>query len=154
MFSVNKYIFCREKNYLCIIEAYNLEIKNKIKIGKWENEIFYYEQINENEIIFGIDKYVKIFNLEKNAFSLSKYFNFNITCIKKLKDDLFLVGGRNQINIYSVKTLEEFPKMIIFDNENYIDDDEEENDYSSGMFISLINSDRDVQSINFCFFDN
>ena len=112
------------------------------------NIVFYYEQINENEIIFGIDKYVKIFNLEKNAFSLSKYFNFNITCIKKLKDDLFLVGGRNQINIYSVKTLEEFPKMIIFDNENYIDDDEEENDYSSGMFISLINSDRDVQSIN------
>ena len=37
---VNKFIFCREKNYLCIIEAYQLELKNKIKIGKWENDIF------------------------------------------------------------------------------------------------------------------
>lgn len=145
---VNKFIFCREKNYLCIIEAYQLELKNKIKIGKWENDIFLYEQINENEIIFGNNKNIKIFNLEKNKFSLSKFFNFNITCIKKLKDDIFLVGGKNEINFYSSKTLEEFPKMITFDNENYFDDDEEENDYSSGMFISLINSDRDVQSIN------
>ena len=86
--------------------------------------------------------------MKKNKFSLSKYFNFNITCIKKLKDDIFLVGGRNEINLYSSKTLEEFPKMISFDNDSYADDDEEENDYSSGMFISLINSDRDVQSIN------
>ena len=34
---INKYIFCKEKNYLCIIEAFQLELKNKIKMGKWEN---------------------------------------------------------------------------------------------------------------------
>ena len=145
---INKFIFCREQKFLCIIEAYQLEVKNKIRIGKWESGKFYYEQINDNEVIFGIDNCIKIFNLKKNKFTLSKYFNYNITCIKKLKDDIFLVGGRNQINLYSLKTLEEFPKMITFDNENYIDDDEEENDFSSGIFITLINSVRDVQSIN------
>ena len=144
----NKYICCKDENYLIIIEASQLKIIDKIKIGRWIDEKFCYEQINDDEIIIGIDKSLKIINLDKNKITLSKNINFNIMCIKKLNDYTILVGGRSELKRFCIKKLEELPKIITLDNDNYIyyDDDDE---FFPGLVSYMTNrDDRDIQSIN------
>ena len=114
---------------------------NRIQIGKWKNELCNYEQINENEIIIGIDKCLKILNLDSFQITLSKKINMEIRCIKKLKDTSILVGGRKLVKRFSLKTLEELPQLIVFDPSNS-DSDE---DYGIGP--GILDLTKDVQSI-------
>ena len=114
---------------------------NRIKIGNWKNELCHYEQIFENEIIIGIDRCLKILNLDTFEITLSKKINMEIRCIKKLKDTSILVGGRKIIKRFSIQTMEELPQLIIFDQGNS-DSDE---DYGIGP--GVIDLKKDVQRI-------
>ena len=59
--------------------------------------------------------------------------------IKILKDNTLLIGGRSEIRRLYVKTLENLPNLISFD-----EDDDEEYDYN---FIGLNRNENDVGSI-------
>ena len=137
----SNYICCREENHLVLFDIPQLKELNRIQIGKWKNELCNYEQINENEIIIGIDKCLKILNLDSFQITLSKKINMEIRCIKKLKDTSILVGGRKLVKRFSLKTLEELPQLIVFDPSNS-DSDE---DYGIGP--GILDLTKDVQSI-------
>ena len=59
--------------------------------------------------------------------------------LKILKDNTLLIGGRSEIRRFYVKTLENLPNLISFD-----EDDDEEYDYN---FIGLNRNENDVGSI-------
>jgi hypothetical protein len=102
---------------------------------------FIYEQISENEIIYSLNKYIYILNIENdtNRSFISKRINFEIMSLKILKDNTLLIGGRSEIRRLYVKTLENLPNLISFD-----EDDDEEYDYN---FIGLNRNENDVRSI-------
>ena len=133
----DKYICCKYKNYLNIINIPELLIINKIKIGKWENiRSFSFEQINDNEIIIGNENYLNIINFNNFKITLSKKLNFIINCIKKLNDNIILVGGKGVIKRLSLKKFEELPEMIELNiNDNKSDSDDECEDFFEGGFI-------------------
>lgn len=139
-----KYIICKDGKYLEIIEVPKIKLVNKIQIGKWENELFYYEQISEDEILIGINKCIKIFNLKYFKITLSKKIYLNIMSLKKLEDNTILVGGRNEIKRFSLKTLEELPKLIDVDESSLklFDDDDDE------IGLNLNINENDVRAIN------
>ena len=101
----------------------------------------YYEQIYENEIIIGIDRCLKILNLDYFKITLSKKINIEIRCIKKIKDTSILVGGRKIVKRFSIQKMEELPQLIVFDQNNS-DSDE---DYGIGP--GVIDLTKDVQRI-------
>ena len=105
---------------------------------------FIYEQISENEIIYSLNKYIYILNIENgaNRSFISKRINFEIMSLKILKDNTLLIGGRSEIRRLYVKTLENLPNLISFD-----EDDDEEYDYN---FIGLNRNENDVGSIIEC----
>ena len=135
------YLCCKDDNYLVFLNIPQLTEINRIKIGNWKNELCHYEQIFENEIIIGIDRCLKILNLDTFEITLSKKINMEIRCIKKLKDTSILVGGRKIIKRFSIQTMEELPQLIIFDQGNS-DSDE---DYGIGP--GVIDLKKDVQRI-------
>lgn len=135
------YICFKEDNYLVLFDIPQLKEINRIQIGKWKNELCNYEQIYENEIIIGIDRCLKILNLDSFQITLSKKINMEIRCIKKLKDTSILVGGRKIVKRFSTRTLEELPQLIVFDQSNS-DSDE---DYGIGS--GILDLTKDVQSI-------
>ena len=135
------YLCCKDDNYLVLLDVPQLTEINRIKIGKWKNELCYYEQIFENEIIIGIDRCLKILNLDIFQITLSKKINMEIRCIKKLKDTSILVGGRKIIKRFSIQTMEELPQLIVFDQNNS-DSDE---DYGIGP--GVLDLTKDVQRI-------
>lgn len=139
-----KYIICKNEKYLDVIKVPELKLINRIKIGKWENELFYYEQISEDEILIGINKCIKILNLKNFKITLTKKIYLNIMSLKKLEDNTLLVGGRNEIKRFSLKTLEELPKLINVDESSLklFDDDDE-----VGLNLN-INENDDVRGIN------
>ena len=102
---------------------------------------FIYEQISENEIIYSLNKYIYILNIENgaNRSFISKRINFEIMSLKILKDNTLLIGGRSEIRRLYVKTLENLSNLISFD-----EDDDEEYDYN---FIGLNRNENDVGSI-------
>jgi hypothetical protein len=110
-----KYIICKDEKYLDIIGIPELKLINRIQIGKQENELFYYEQISEDEILIGINKCIKILNLKNFKITLTKKIYLNIMSLKKLEDNTILVGGSNEIKRFILKTLEELPKLIDVD---------------------------------------
>ena len=59
--------------------------------------------------------------------------------LKILKDNTLLIGGRSEIRRLYVKTLENLPNLISFE-----EDDDEEYDYN---FIGLNRNENDVGSI-------
>lgn len=135
------FLCCKDDNYLILLEIPQLTEINRIKIGKWKNELCYYEQIYENEIIIGIDRCLKILNLDTFTITLSKKINMEIRCIKKLKDTSILVGGRKIVKRFSIQTFEELPQLIVFDQDNS-DSDE---DYGIGS--GVLDLTKDVQRI-------
>jgi WD40 repeat protein len=135
------FLCCKDDNYLVFLDIPQLTEINRIKIGKWKNELCYYEQIYENEIIIGIDRCLKILNLDYFKITLSKKINIEIRCIKKLKDTSILVGGRKIVKRFSIQTMEELPQLIVFDQNNS-DSDE---DYGIGQ--GVIDLTKDVQRI-------
>ena len=88
-----KYIICKDEKYLDIIGIPELKLINRIQIGKQENELFYYEQISEDEILIGINKCNKILNLKNFKIILTKKIYLNIMSLKKIEDNTILVGG-------------------------------------------------------------
>jgi len=138
----NNFLCCKDDNYLVLFDIPKLTEINRIKIGKWKNELCYYEQILENEIIIGIDRCLKILNLDSFNITLSKKINMEIRCIKKLRDTSILVGGRKIVKRFSIQTMEELPQLIVFDQNNS-DSDE---DYGIGG--GIIDLTKDVQCIN------
>ena len=138
-----KYIICKDGKYLDIIRIPELKLINMIQIGKWENELFYYEQINEDEVLISINKCIKIFNLKNFKITLTKKIYFNIMSLKKLEDNTILVGGRNEIKRFSLKTFEELPKLIDVEESSLklFDDDDE-------IGLNLIINENDVRGIN------
>ena len=137
-----KYIICKDKKYLVIIRVSELKVLNKIQIGKWENELFYYEQISEDEILIGINKCIKILNLKNLKITLTKKIYLNIMSLKKLEDNTILVGGRNEVKRFNLKTLEELPQLIDVDESSlklFEDDDE--------IGLNIL-SENDVKAIN------
>ena len=139
-----KYIICKDEKFLDIISVPELNLTNMIQIGKWENELFYYEQINEDEILIGINKCIKIFNLKSSKITLTKKIYLNIMSLKKLEDNTILIGGRNEIKRFSLKTLEELPKLINVDESSLklFDDDDDE------IGLNLNINENDVRAIN------
>ncbi len=135
------FLCCKDDNFLVLLDIPQLTEINRIKIGKWKNELCYYEQIYENEIIIGIDRCLKILNLDYFKITLSKKINMEIRCIKKLKDTSILVGGRKIVKRFSIQTMEELPQLIVFDQNNS-DSDE---DYGIGP--GVIDLSKDVQRI-------
>jgi hypothetical protein len=135
------FLCCKDDNFLVLLDIPQLTEINRIQIGKWKNELCYYEQIYENEIIIGIDRCLKILNLDYFKITLSKKINMEIRCIKKLKDTSILVGGRKIVKRFSIQTMEELPQLIVFDQNNS-DSDE---DYGIGP--GVIDLSKDVQRI-------
>ena len=135
------FLCCKDDNFLVLLDIPRLTEINRIQIGKWKNELCYYEQIYENEIIIGIDRCLKILNLDYFKITLSKKINMEIRCIKKLKDTSILVGGRKIVKRFSIQTMEELPQLIVFDQNNS-DSDE---DYGIGP--GVIDLSKDVQRI-------
>ena len=135
------FLCCKDDNFLVLLDIPQLTEINRIQIGKWKNELCYYEQIYENEIIIGIDRCLKILNLDYFKITLSKKINMEIRCIKKLKDTSILVGGRKIVKRFSIQTMEELPQLIVFDQNNS-DSDE---DYGIGQ--GVIDLTKDVQRI-------
>ena len=139
-----KYIICKDEKYLDIIGIPELKLINRIQIGKQENELFYYEQISEDEILIGINKCIKILNLKNFKITLTKKIYLNIMSLKKLEDNTILIGGRNEVKRFSLKTLEELPKLIDVDESclKLFDDDDNE----LGLNLSI--NENDVRAIN------
>ena len=136
------YLCCKDENFFVLLDIPQLTEINRIQIGKWKNELCHYEQIFENEVIIGIDRCLKILNLDTFNITLTKKINMEIRCIKKLRDTSILVGGRKIVKRFSIQTMEELPQLIIFDQNNS-DSDE---DYGIGQ--GIIDLRKDVQSIN------
>ena len=65
-----------------------------------------------------------------------------IYCIKKLRDNSILVGGRKIVKRFSLQTFEELPQLIVFEQNNS-DSDE---DYGIGQ--GILDLRKDVQNIN------
>ena len=124
-----------------IYEIPSLTLENSIEIKKGYVQTIIYEQISYNEIIFALNNYIYILNIENNPNNIffSKKINFNIMSLKILKDNTLLIGGRSEIRRLYVKTLENLPNLISFD-----EDDDEEYDYN---FIGLNRNENDVGSI-------
>ena len=139
-----KYLICKYDNCLVIAGLPELKLVNMIQVGKWENELFYYEQINEDEILIGYNKCIKIYNLKNFKITLTKKIYLNIMSLKKLDDNTILVGGRNEVKRFSLKTLEELPKLIDVDESclKLFDDDDNE----LGLNLSI--NENDVRAIN------
>ena len=159
-----KYI-CFYKNYcLFLYEIPSLINKNVIKISQRYNSKMIYEQINENEIIFVENNAIKIINMDSNNYYyISKKLNFDIMSIKVLKDNTILIGGRSEIKRLFMKTLEELPCLISF-NDDYLDYDEDyyytnlnrdENDVlyinelSDGKIMLVLNYDIKIYALNY-----
>lgn len=136
------YLCCKDNNDLLLLDIPQLTEINRSKIGKWNNELCFYEQISENEVIIGIERSLKILNLNNFRITLTKKINMEIYCIKKLSDNSILVGGRKLVKRFSIQTLEELPQLIVFDQNNS-DSDE---DYGIGQ--GIIDLTKDVQNIN------
>ena len=136
------YLCCKDENFFVLLDIPQLTEINRIQIGKWKNELCHYEQIFENEVIIGIDRCLKILNLDTFNITLTKKINMEIRCIKKLRDTSILVGGRKIVKRFSIQTMEELPQLIVFDQNNS-DSDE---DYGIGQ--GIIDLRKDVQSIN------
>ena len=130
------------KSCLNIYDIPNLNIVKSIYIQKRYNSRIVYEQLNENELIYGNSNYLYILNLDddkKNHF-FSKRMNFDIMAIKVISDNTILIGGRNEIRRSFMKTLEDLPSLISFK-------DEDDDDYEySGLNLRL--NENDVSSIN------
>ena len=64
--------------------------------------------------------------------------------LKKLEDNTILIGGRNEIKRFSLKTLEELPKLINVDESSLklFDDDDDE------IGLNLNINENDVRAIN------
>ena len=149
-----KLIKRKENNFICsynnsilnIYEIPTLIIKNEIKIPHQYNSNVIYEQINENELIIGDKNLLKIINIDNNCLSFSKKINFDIMSIKLLKDNTLLIGGRSELKRLYMKTLEELPCLISFDEDKY--DYDFDDDYG-GYFLTNINRhENDVLFIN------
>ena len=149
-----KLIKRKENNFICnynnsilnIYEIPTLIIKNEIKIPHQYNSKVIYEQINENELIIGDKNLLKIINIDNNSISFSKKINFEIMSIKLLKDNTILIGGRSELKRLYMKTLEELPCLISFDEDKY--DYDYDDDYG-GYFLTNINRhENDVLFIN------
>ena len=136
------FLLCKYDNYLILFDIPQLTEINRIQIiGKWKSDICCYEQISENEIIVGINRSLKILNLDNFMFTLSKEINMAIICITKLKDNSILIGGSKLIKRFSLQTLEELPRLIVFDQNN--------SDYEEDYFIGqrLQDLEKEVQGI-------
>ena len=142
----------KNKNSICsynngVMNIYEIpSLINEKNINIQRNNIiiyqnFIYEQISENEIIYSLNKYIYILNIENgaNRSFISKRINFEIMSLKILKDNTLLIGGRSEIRRLYVKTLENLSNLISFD-----EDDDEEYDYN---FIGLNRNENDVGSI-------
>jgi hypothetical protein len=136
------YLCCKDNNDFILLDIAELTEINRNKIGKWNNELCFYEQISENEVIIGIDRSLKILNLNSFRITLSKKINMEIYCIKKLRDNSILVGGRKIVKRFSLQTFEELPQLIVFEQNNS-DSDE---DYGIGQ--GILDLRKDVQNIN------
>ena len=136
------YLCCKDNNDFILLDIAELTEINRSKIGKWNNELCFYEQISENEVIIGIDRSLKILNLNSFRITLSKKINMEIYCIKKLRDNSILVGGRKIVKRFSLQTFEELPQLIVFEQNNS-DSDE---DYGIGQ--GILDLRKDVQNIN------
>ena len=125
-----------------IYEIPSLTLENSIEIKKGYVQTIIYEQISYNEIIFALNNYIYILNIENNPNNIffSKKINFNIMSLKILKDNTLLIGGRSEIRRLFIKTFEDLPCLISF--EDYYDEDEY--DYN---FINLNRNENDVSSI-------
>ena len=98
-----------------------------------------------------------------NYYYISKKLNFDIMSIKVLKDNTILIGGRSEIKRLFMKTLEELPCLISF-NDDYLDYDEDyyytnlnrdENDVlyinelSDGKIMLVLNYDIKIYALNY-----
>ena len=140
------YISYFSDNYIYICEIPSLINKNKIECGIQNYSVYnknrlVYEQINENEILLGLDNKISLINLDTNKKNISKKINFYIMSVKVLNDNTILIGGRSEIKRLYMKTLEDLPCLIRFE-----DDDEFDEDYYYGF--NLQRNEDDVNSIN------
>ena len=145
-----KLIKRKNKNSICsyingFLNIYNIPsliLENSINIKKGNAQKIIYEQISDNELIFAQKNYIYIINIENNTKSsfFAKRFNFDIMSFKILKDNTLLIGGRSEIRRLFIKTFEDLPCLISFD-EDYDDD---EYDYN---FIAINRNENDVSSI-------
>ena len=142
-----KFICGSDFNYLLLIECPEFNVIEKIKICNWEGISLYYEQINKDELIIGANYYLKIFNLKKNKITISKKIDFNIMCIKQLKDNTILIGGRCQIKRFCPKKMQELPELISLDEDD--SDFYEDDDYAEFLnnILSTKKDEKDVISI-------
>ena len=139
----NKNSICSYINgFLNIYSIPSLILENSINIKKGNAQKIIYEQISDNELIFSQKNYIYIINIENNTKCsfFAKKFNFDIMSLKIMKDKTLLIGGRSEIRRIFIKTFEDLPCLISFD-EDYDDD---EYDYN---FIAINRNENDVSSI-------
>ena len=144
-----KLIKRKNKNSICsyingifnIYEIPSLTLENSIQIKKGIGHLIIYEQISYNEIIFALNNYIYILNIENNTNNIffSKKINFDIMSLKLLKDNTLLIGGRSEIRRLFIKTFEDLPCLISFE------DDYDEDEY--GYHFNLNRNENDVSSI-------
>jgi hypothetical protein len=93
------------------VDCNNMEIIQQFKcqIPSWQNLIV---QINKEEIIYGKNSSLDVFNIKKEQTKLSKETTGYINCLFKLKDGTLVRGERDGIRRYAINTLDEFPPLI------------------------------------------
>ena len=117
-----KYIICKNNGFLIMLNIPYLSILNEIQIVEYidfnynNNILFYYDQINDDELIISYGKKLIILNLSNFQMKLKMDINFNISYIKKLNDNTILVGGKEKIKRFCLNNLEELPEIILFDS--------------------------------------
>ena len=140
----NKINICcfSHKNFI-VIDYPELTITNTIEICDTNSKFVYYEQINNDEIILGDKENLKIYDFKSNKILLNRKINFNITCLKILRDNTLLVCGRCEIKRFLLKTMQELPQLIILENYKDYSSDEE----NIGILSNLDRDMKDVKSI-------
>ena len=130
-------------SYLNIYEIPTLMLFKSIHIYKQYNSKIIYEQINENQLIIGQNRCLSIINIKNdNNSNYSIKINFDVMSIKVLKDRTILIGGRSEMKRLFMKTLEELPCFISFD------DDVDYDEYDYGFSMPIVRNDSDVLAIN------
>ena len=136
IYIANKNIICASSsNKIMFIQIPKLEIVNELKISQKICNPVLIEQINDNEVIIGIWRSLKIINIDKAQIKIVKNLNDTFLCFKKLSDETMLVGLREEIRRFSLKNLKELPTLLkikvtdynYFDYEDYYGHDIQDN---------------------------
>jgi len=107
--------------YLMFLDTFNLGVINKLSIKSIAKNCLI--QLNQNELLYQEGNYFKLVDINKFKIKLIIKININNDFLLNMNDGTIIQSNYFGIKRYFIKTMEELPSLIQFNNDDdYYDD--------------------------------